>query len=147
MTSKCHQEACEVAALTNKFPDIGETFSNFHAAEKANNRQMFLAILENIRYLARQGIPFRENDNEGNFDKLLNPSYTKLFRTHTLYQGVIWTPPPPPPPYYLINIWLYKPQMLQGIRDTLQGLRKHKVCKNLLYGYHGNCLITYGAFR
>ena len=54
----------------------------------------------------------------------VNPSYTKLFRTHTLYQeGVIWTP------YYLINTWLYKTQILQGIRDTLQGLRKHKVCK------------------
>ena len=33
------------------------------------------------------------------------------------------------PPYYLINTWLYKPQILQGIRDTIQGLRKHKVCK------------------
>ena len=25
--------------------------------------------------------------------------------------------------------WLYKRQTLQGIRDTLQGLRKYKVCK------------------
>ena len=57
-TSKCHQEACEVAALTNKFPDTGETLSDFHAVEKANNRQMFITILQNIRYLARQGIPF-----------------------------------------------------------------------------------------
>ena len=32
-------------------------------------------------------------------------------------------------PYYLINTWLYKPQILQDIRNTLQGLRKHKVCK------------------
>ena len=31
--------------------------------------------------------------------------------------------------YYLINTWLYKSQILQGFRDTLQGLRKHKVCK------------------
>ena len=36
---------------------------------------------------------------------------------------------PPPPPHYLINTSLYKPQILQGIRDTLQGLRKDKVCK------------------
>ena len=34
-----------------------------------------------------------------------------------------------PLPYYLINTWLYKRQILQGIRDTLQGLRKYKVCK------------------
>ena len=33
------------------------------------------------------------------------------------------------PPYYLNNTWLYKRQILQGIRDTLQGLRKYKVCK------------------
>ena len=32
-------------------------------------------------------------------------------------------------PYYLINTWLYQPQILQGIRYTLQDLRKHKVCK------------------
>ena len=25
--------------------------------------------------------------------------------------------------------WLYKPQILQGIRYILQGLKKHKVCK------------------
>ena len=75
-----------------------------------------------------------------------NPSYTKLFWTHTLYQGgVIWNLPhsPTPTPYYLINTWLYKPQILQGIRYTLQGLRKHQVCKKILYGYHGNCLITW----
>ena len=33
------------------------------------------------------------------------------------------------PPHYLINTWLYKCQILQGIRDILQGLRKYKVCK------------------
>ena len=35
----------------------------------------------------------------------------------------------PRPPYYLINTWLHKLQILQGIRDTIQGLRKYKVCK------------------
>ena len=44
---------------------------------------------------------------------------------------------------YLINIWLYKPQILQGITDTLQGLRNTRFVKNLLYGYHSNCLITW----
>ena len=48
-----------------------ETLSDFDAVEKANNRQMFLTILQNIRFLARQGIPFRGNDDEGNFDQLL----------------------------------------------------------------------------
>ena len=38
---------------------------------------------------------------------------------HFIPRGVIWTP------YYLISTWLYKRQILQGIRDTLQGLRKY----------------------
>ena len=61
---------------------------------------------------------------------LINPSYTKLFQSLTLYQGGEgggWGGHLDP--HYLINTWLYKPQILQGIRDTLQGLRKHKVCK------------------
>ena len=33
------------------------------------------------------------------------------------------------PLYYLINTWLYKPKILQDVRDALQGLRKRKVCK------------------
>ena len=30
---------------------------------------------------------------------------------------------------YVINTWLYKRQILQGIKDALLGLRKYKVCK------------------
>ena len=68
----------------------------------------------------------------------VNPSYTKLIRTNTLYQGESSGPP------ISSTTWLYKPQILQGITDTIQGLRQHKVCKKkLLYGYHGNCLITW----
>ena len=64
--------------------------------------------------------------------------YQAISDPHFIPTGrVIWTP-------CLINIWLYKPQIFQGITDTLQGLRKHKICKkNLLYGYYGNCLITW----
>ena len=52
---------------------------------------------------------------------LLIPSYFGP-AFYTKGGGVIWTP-------YLINTWLYKPQILQGITDTLQGLRKHNICK------------------
>ena len=38
---------------------------------------------------------------------------------------------------YLINSWLYKPQILQGITENT------RFVKNLLHGYHGNCLITW----
>ena len=51
---------------------------------------------------------------------LVIPSYS----LHTKGgEGVIWTP------YYVINTLLYKRQRLQGIRGTLQGLRKCKICK------------------
>ena len=56
------------------------------------------------------------------------PSYTKLFRTpHFIPRG--GGGGHLDPGYYLINTWLYKRQILQGIRDTLQDLRKYKACK------------------
>ena len=57
----------------------------------------------------------------------INPSYTKLFRTHTLYRGGeegLYRPL-----HYLINPKLYKPKILQGIRDTFQGLTESKVSR------------------
>ena len=45
---------------------------------------------------------------------LVNPSYTKLFRTHTLYQGG-GGGGSSGLPYYLIKNWMYKRQILQDI--------------------------------
>ena len=39
--------------------------------EKAKNRQMFLTILQNIQFLARQGLAFHENEDQGNFDQMM----------------------------------------------------------------------------
>ena len=39
--------------------------------EKFKNRQILLKILENVRFLCRQGLPLRGNRKEGNFDQLL----------------------------------------------------------------------------
>ena len=75
--------------------------------------------------------------------KHYNPSYTKLFRTHTLYQGrVIWTSPPPPPTISstvdCTNLKICK------VLDILFKVSENRrFVKNLLYGYHGNCLITW----
>ena len=71
------------------------------------------------------------NENEFLY-KLINPSYTKLFRTHTLYQGG-GGGGGGPDDSYLINTWLYKRQILQGIRDALQCFRNYKVCKKIFY--------------
>ena len=51
----------------------GELQSADHQAEKARNREMFLLVLQNIRFLARQGLPLRGDGDEfgSNFTQLL----------------------------------------------------------------------------
>ena len=52
--------------------DIGEMLNKEHKEEKAVNRRMFYTILQNIRFLARQGLPFRSHqDIDSNFIQLL----------------------------------------------------------------------------
>ena len=44
--------------------DVGEMLSHEHQQEKQTNRQMLLKIISCIRYLARQGMALRGDDNE-----------------------------------------------------------------------------------
>ena len=71
----------------------------------------------------------------------LNPSYTKLFRTHTLYQGGIRTPPPPPTISSTFSCTNVK--FCKVLEIPFKVSENKKLAKNLLYGYHGNCLITW----
>ena len=58
--SDCHREATEaIITLPQQVSDIGEIMSNEVKQQKAENRKMLLTIYQNIRYLARQGLPFR----------------------------------------------------------------------------------------
>ena len=51
---------------------VDELMSDEIKQQKAINRKMFLKILENTRYLARQGLAFRvHNDSNGNFIQLM----------------------------------------------------------------------------
>ena len=54
----------------------------------------------------------------------INPSYTKLFRTHTLYQGEGSSGPLLSQQHLVVQT-----SNFASIRDTLQGLRKYKVYK------------------
>ena len=55
--SKCHLESLEIIVkLPNSVPDIGEVLSIAHAHGKLTNRKIFLKILQNIQFLACQGI-------------------------------------------------------------------------------------------
>ena len=54
--------------------DVGELLSQEHQEEKAANRKMFLKILQNLRFLTRQGLPLRGGceDADSNFIQLLH---------------------------------------------------------------------------
>ncbi len=72
--SQCHREANEAIVVSPKqIGDVGEQLSQEHQTEKALNRRMFLKVLQNLRFLARQGLPLRGgcDDANSNFIQLL----------------------------------------------------------------------------
>ena len=72
--SDCHREAVDaLVVLPRCTKDVGELQSAEHRAEKARNREMLLLVLQNIRFLARQGLPLRGDGDESgsNFIQLL----------------------------------------------------------------------------
>ena len=72
--SDCHREAVDaIIVLPRCTKDVGELQSVEHRAEKTRNREMLLLVLQNIRYLARQGLPLRGDGDESgsNFMQLL----------------------------------------------------------------------------
>ena len=54
--SDCHREANEAIIVLPKSGDIGELLNRAYREEKVVNREMFLRILQNIRFLSRQGL-------------------------------------------------------------------------------------------
>ena len=69
--SNCHLEAASMSVIRETHENLGEMLSDTLTQEKFENRQILLKILENVRFLRRQGLPFRGNDQEGNFDQML----------------------------------------------------------------------------
>lgn len=72
--SECHKEATEaLISLPKKIKgSIGEILNEEIKEEKEINRKSFLIILQNISFLARQGLPLRgHGDIESNFHQLL----------------------------------------------------------------------------
>lgn len=71
--SDCHREANEaIVLLPQQVGDVGEILSAVYKEEKASNRRVFLTLLQNIRYLARQGLALRggDGDVESNFPRV-----------------------------------------------------------------------------
>ena len=73
LRSTSHQEAVErKITLQKQAKDIGESLSKAHSEEKADNRKQLLSVLQNVRFLARQGLPVRgHDDTQSNFIQLL----------------------------------------------------------------------------
>ena len=62
--SQCHEETNEVINLLPKqVSDIGEMLNKKHSDQKAAN-EVFLRILQNLRFLTRQGLALRGTHGE-----------------------------------------------------------------------------------
>ena len=63
--SQCHKEANEaINLLPQQVHDIGELLSQKHSDQKVQNRGVFIRILQNLRFLARQGLALRGSHGE-----------------------------------------------------------------------------------
>ena len=69
--SKFYPDYVQLSEVENYSADIGCTLSEGYALEQANNRQVFMQVLQNIRFLTRQGLALRGDKHEGNFDQLM----------------------------------------------------------------------------
>ena len=63
--SQCHEKTNEVINLLPKqVSDIGEMLSKKYSDQKAANEEVFLRILQNLRFLTRQGLALRGTHGE-----------------------------------------------------------------------------------
>ena len=63
--SDCHQETIDREfKLKTELKDLGELLSTQHKETKSKNRQNFIKFIDEIQYLARQGIPLRGDGEE-----------------------------------------------------------------------------------
>jgi len=72
--SRCHKDALLVmVTLSATTCDIAESLSKYHSKEKLENQRCFLKLLSNVRFLGRQGLPFRGSGDgsDSNFLQLL----------------------------------------------------------------------------
>ena len=72
--SQCRKDAVlNVSTLPTTTRDIGECFSTPVAKDEKENRQSFLKVLSNVRFLGRQALPLRGagDESDSNFHQLL----------------------------------------------------------------------------
>jgi len=71
--STTQKRAVESVITIPQTSDVGELLSSAHAAEKRTNQHCCVAIAENVRFLARQGVALHGDGDEDNstFTRLL----------------------------------------------------------------------------
>lgn len=86
-SSDGHLKSIALFSKTSDFEDIGTVISSEYQQSVKENRECLLIIIDNIRYLLRQGLPLRGNtENESNFNQLLekdkrkNPKFAEWLR-------------------------------------------------------------------
>ena len=74
LVRSCHKAAVAAETLPKQTGDVGEKISTEHLQEKAENRAMFRRILQNIRFLAHQGLALtgHGDGSDSNFTQLLH---------------------------------------------------------------------------
>ena len=65
--SDCHNEPKQMKILAATTEPIDEQSNSKLADQKRNNRQIFLIILEKLRFLSGQGLPMLGDSNNRNF--------------------------------------------------------------------------------
>ena len=72
-SSRFHRAASTYKILIPRCPYVSDLFDNNEKEAQKLNRRCFMAILDSIQYLARQGIPLRGHgsDEDSNFFQLL----------------------------------------------------------------------------
>ena len=77
-TSQCHKEANKTINLLSKqVGDIGEMLSKKHSDQKAANREVFLRILQNLRFLTRQDLALRGTHGEEVYSNFMQLFYLR----------------------------------------------------------------------
>ena len=72
--SACHREAvASIEKFPRQFGDVGELLNSRLQKEKSLNRDMLRRIVQNLRFLARQGLALRGNGSglDRNFSQLM----------------------------------------------------------------------------
>ena len=85
--SDCHNEGKQIKILAATTEPIDEQSNSKLADQKRNNRQIFLKILEKLRFLSRQGLPMLGDSNNRKFIHFLLSEAKTVKFTHSTIQN------------------------------------------------------------